>query len=112
MTFQTLTLTPDPPVKGALATWIAKTSGSKVAISGGTGTMIAELDGLPVYSSPPIAACGVTNLTLPLGVGQVNIAAFDCSATAPLAPNTPASITAGVTLGGTIPQGKFSLIFK
>ena len=40
-------------------------AGPKAAVTGGTGVLIAELDGVPLYSSPPVAACGITMLNLP-----------------------------------------------
>jgi len=109
-----VTLTPDPPVKGQGAAWIAKSAaGPKSAVTGGTGTLIAELDGIPLYTSPPVAACGSTILNLPLGTGVMNITSLQpCSAAAPIAAGTPVGMTMTLTLGTSIPGGNFAIIFK
>ena len=108
-----MTLTPDPPVPGQGAQWLAKSAaGPKHDVSGGTGTLVAELDGIPLYSSPPVNACGSTLLTLPLGTGVMNVTSFPCSATAPVTAGTPVSTTMTLTLGTSIPSGSFSIIFK
>ena len=115
MKFEELTLTPDPPVKGQGAQWMAKSlAGPKAAITGGSGTLIAELDGIELYSSPPVAACGTTLLNLPLGTGTMNITSLApaCSAAAPVAPGTPVSVSMSLTLGTAIPGGTFAIIFK
>ena len=112
LTWNSLSLTPDPPVKGAAASWVAKSvAGSKVAISGGTGVMTASLDGVNLYTSPPLNACGNTTLTLPLGSGVLVFTGFPCGA-APVAANKPVSVSAALTLGTVIPAGNFAVVIK
>ena len=58
MIFETVTMTPDPPVLGAPASLTAINGVSPTAVGGGAGVMYAFLDGLNVYTSPPLVTCG------------------------------------------------------
>lgn len=107
MRFSSLTLLPDPPVPGSPATWYANsTAGPAGAVSGGTGNVKAELDGIPVYTSPPVNACGPSTVNLPLGLGVMLITGLPC----PLAANTAASVSVSLTLGKGVPHGSFAVI--
>ena len=57
-TWESLTLTPDPPVGGQTALLAGVNGVSTTAVSGGAGELYAELDGVLVYTSPPITTCG------------------------------------------------------
>lgn len=107
--FSDLTLTPDPPVPGKAAEWIANsTAGPNAAVSSGTGNVVALLDGIPVYTSPPVSACGPGTVTLPLGMGVMHISALAC----PVAANAPASVSMALTLAAGTPKGDFAVVFK
>lgn len=107
--FSSLTLTPDPPVPGKAAAWIANsTAGPTAAVSAGSGNIYALLDGVPVYTSPPVAACGASVVTLPLGMGVMHITSLSC----PVAANTAASVSVALTLGTGVPKGDFAVILK
>ncbi len=58
MKFEELTLTPDPPVSGQTAQLLALNGVAPAAVTGGGGVMYAELDGVPVFTSPPLLTCG------------------------------------------------------
>ena len=104
-----------PPHPGntltAAASWYANsTAGPAGAVSGGTGNVKAELDGISVYTSPPVNACGPSTVSLPLGLGTLLITGLPCSAAAPLAANTAASVSISLTLGKGVPHGDFAVI--
>jgi len=112
LVFSSASLIPDPPVKGQPAELIANsTAGNPTAVSGGKGTLTAFLDGVLVYTSPPIEACGSTKVDLPLGVGILNIQALPCTDSAPLAPNTATSISMSLDLN-TAPRANFGIIIS
>lgn len=112
MVFSSLSLTPDPPVRGQSASVIANsTTGNPTAVSGGKGSIQALMDGIPLYTSPAIAACGPTTITLPLGIGQMLVTGLPCT-TAPVAPNTATSVSMGLNLGQAVPKGvKITVLF-
>ncbi len=66
MVFDSVTMNPDPPVLGAPASLTAINGVAPVAVGGGVGVMYAYLDGLNVYTSPPLVTCGqsVRNISL------------------------------------------------
>jgi hypothetical protein len=96
-------------VPGKAAEWIANsTAGPNAAVSSGTGNVVALLDGIPVYTSPPVSACGPGTVTLPLGMGVMHISALAC----PVAANAPASVSMALTLAAGTPKGDFAVVFK
>ena len=112
MHFTSLSLTPDPPVRGQSASLLGNsTTGNPTAVSGGKGSIQALMDGLAVYTSPPIAACGLTTISLPLGIGQMQVTALPCTTT-PIAPNTATSVSMNLNLGTAVPKNiKLTVLF-
>ena len=104
-----MSLTPDPPVPGKAALWVGNsTTGPSAAVTGGTGNVAALLDGVPVYTSPPVNACGPSTVTLPLGLGVMHITGLAC----PQAAGSAASFSVALTLASGVPKGEFSVILK
>lgn len=103
--FATVTLQPDPPIAGVSASLVGNGTINE-AFTGGSSTLVAYLDTIPVFTSPAFNACGPSTVVLPLSFGNVGINAPPC----PIAAGSSYNVSMTILLPAGVPSGAYQVI--
>jgi hypothetical protein len=101
--FSSISIKPDPPVKGSPAV-LNSTATASGAVEAGTFAMSVAINGMSLYSTQG-NACGHSDITLPLGMGSVGVDGLPCPVTA----GQEVHIAASLTLPQQVPAGKYEV---
>lgn len=101
-----VTISPDPPVQGSPALLLAQGTVDEV-ITGGAASLTVYLNNFPLYNAAA-TTCGNTTITLPLGMGSIDIDGFQCPTTV----GEQQNVTMSLTLPTGIPTGTYTVLLS
>jgi hypothetical protein len=74
------------------------------AVTGGTGTIAVEINGVPLISFP-VATCGVTTVELPLHLGNFTVNGVGC----PVGNGDAVTVSSSFTMPPVAPVGSYDV---